>query len=78
MKIEDYNQATKILKNIVHIDKVLEFIKGVKNSNTSILMRECGFVSHPKEVILEKYEFDALIEVYENFKRKFEQELEEL
>lgn len=78
MDIQKYNEATEILKNIEHIDKVLKFINDVKNSCTTIIMKECGFVSHPKEVMLEKYEFNALIEAYENIKRKFEQELEEL
>jgi uncharacterized protein YjgD (DUF1641 family) len=78
MEIQKYNKATEILKNIEHIDKVLEFIKSVKKSGLTIMMRECGFVAHPEDVILEKWEFDSLIETYENIKKKLEQELEEL
>lgn len=78
MEIQKYNKATEILKNIEHIDKVLEFIKSVKKSGLTIMMRECGFVAHPENVVLEKWEFDSLIETYESIKKKLKQELEEL
>ena len=78
MNIQKYNEATEILKNIEHIDKVLRFIKNVKCSELTITIRECGFVAHPEYIVLERWELDSLIETYENIKKKLEQELEEL
>lgn len=78
MDIQKYDKATEILKNIEHIDKVLNFIKSVKKSGLTIMMRECGFVAHPESVMLEKWEFDDLIETYETIKYRLEQELDEL
>lgn len=78
MDIQKYNKATEILKNIEHINKVIEFIRSIKNSGTTIRMEESGFVSHPESVMLEKWEFDDLIETYEAIKYRLERELAEL
>lgn len=78
MDIQKYDKATEILKNIKHIEDVIKFIKGIKNSGLSIMMRESGFVAHPESVMLEKWEFDDLIETYESIKYRLERELEAL
>lgn len=78
MKIQKYNEATEILKKIEHVDKVLKFISEVKESDITVTIRECGFVAHPKDVMLEKWELEPLIKTYEDIKKKLEQELENL
>ena len=78
MEIKKYNKATEILKNIEHVNEVLEFIKRVKNSGLTIMMRECGFVAYPEDVVLKEWELDSLIETYKNIKNKLEHELEAL
>lgn len=78
MDIQKYDKATEILKNIKHVEDVIQFIKGVKNSGLSIIMRESGFVANPDSVMLGKWEFDDLIETYEAIKYRLEQELEAL
>lgn len=78
MEIQKYNKATKLLNNIEHIDKVIEFINGVKSSGLLIAMWETGFVAHPERVVLEEWEYDYIIATYENIKKMLEQELAEL
>ena len=78
MKVEKYNEATEILKRIEHVDKVLEFINGIKKSGLSIAMWESGFVAHPERVILEQWQYDRLVETYEGIKNELKQKLEEL
>lgn len=78
MDIQKYNKATEILKNIKHINQVIEFIRSIKNSGTTIRMEESGFVAHPESVMLKKWEFDDLIETYEAIKYRLERELAEL
>lgn len=73
MKIETFDKAKDLLDRIDHIEKVLIYLKDVQDANHFITMRECGFVSHPKEEKITDCELAFVIEAYEKEKEKLNQ-----
>ena len=73
MEMSKYDRATSFLKNIEHIDKLIEFLRNVLERNLTISMEEAGFMSRPEYFICEKVDIEVMILAFEREKKELEE-----
>lgn len=67
MTMETHEKANALRMRIRRIDGILEFLNGILSSDSKNLeasICECGFIAHPKNVLINREEIGVIVRAF--------------
>lgn len=79
MTMDEYKTAVELRTKIDHIINVADFLEeNFKNEADKATIRECGFIAHPKDIVINKSDIDVIITALYNERLRLIEEFQRI